>query len=616
MRRVLLWLLVLSLGVCGSAHGQLGDKVRDLLGGAPDSTKVESAAQCDSLQHVVALLEEELAAARAESEHKGLEIDDLRFQLYSGDSLRRLAIVRAIDSLRAIRPGAPLVLNGDTLFYLYANRGARKPEQRVRLTGDALEELGRRFDLKPDSMVVERTDIGSEIMYGDRVLLTLTEKDALWAQMDRDEYAQMCRARIVAELHVMKSQFSLWTLIKRILICLLVVVGQYFLIRLTNWLFRRFQKRASLRMVHRARPLKIQSYEVLRPAQMGRVVNWLVQALRWLVIGLQLIFTVPILFSVFPQTKDFAMTLLGYIWTPIRAILVGVVEYLPNLFTIIVIWYVVHKLVQLLRYLTNEIKNERLKISWFYPDWAAPTFQIVRFVLYAFMIAMVYPYLPGSDSGVFQGVSVFVGIMVSLGATSVIGNLIAGLIITYMRPFRKGDCVLLNDKLGVVVEKTGLVTRIQTPKNEIITVPNSAVMNSHTVNYTLSATELGLIVHTDVTVGYDAPWRTVKPLLIEAARRTAGVMEMPEPFVYVNAHDDFYVRYQLNAYIRDANKMGSIYSELRANVLDTFAEARIDLSSPHFYARTSASSYFDGYHGGMREGEDIFVHTPEKDKEQ
>ena len=208
-----------------------------------------------------------------------------------------------------------------------------------------------------------------------------------------------------------------------------------------------------------------------------------------------------------------------------------------------------------------------------------PTFHIVRFLLYAFMIAMIYPYLPGSDSGVFQGISVFVGLIVSLGSSTVIGNIIAGLVITYMRPFKMGDRIKLNDTTGDIIEKTPLVTRIRTPKNEVVTVPNSFIMSSHTVNYSTSAREYGLIIHSEVSIGYDVPWRQVNQILIDAALNTPGVVDDPRPFVLETSLSDWYPVYQINAYIKEAHKMSQIYSDLHQTIQDKFNEAGIDIMS-------------------------------------
>ena len=267
-----------------------------------------------------------------------------------------------------------------------------------------------------------------------------------------------------------------------------------------------------------------------------------------------------------------------------KDILVGIVDYIPNLFTIFIIWYAIKYLVRFVHYLSREIEAGRLKFGGFYPDWAMPTFHIIRFLLYAFMIAMIYPYLPGSRSGVFQGISVFVGLIVSLGSSTVIGNIIAGLVITYMRPFKLGDRIQLNDTTGNVIEKTPLVTRIRTPKNEVVTIPNSFIMSSHTVNYSSSAREYGLIIHSEVTIGYDAPWRQVHQLLIEAALNTPGVIDDPRPFVLETSLSDWYPVYQINAYIREADKLGQIYSDLHQNIQDRFNEAGVEIMSPHYMA--------------------------------
>jgi small-conductance mechanosensitive channel len=303
---------------------------------------------------------------------------------------------------------------------------------------------------------------------------------------------------------------------------------------------------------------------------------------RWILFGSQFLIAILILFSIFPETKNLAALLFSYIWKPIKVIGGGIVNYIPNLFTIIVIVLVFRYLIRFIRYITNQIKEERLKINGFYADWAQPTYRIIRFLLYAFMLAMIYPYLPGADSGEFKGISVFLGLIVSLGSSTVIGNILAGLVITYMRPFKLGDRIKLNDTIGFVVEKSALVTRLRTPKNELVTIPNSFMMSSQTTNYSESARNLGLIIHTEVTIGYDVPWRKVHQLLIEAAKATSGLSCDPEPFVLETALSDFYPVYQINAYVKDAAQLNQLYSALYQNIQDKFMAANVEILSPHY----------------------------------
>ena len=201
-------------------------------------------------------------------------------------------------------------------------------------------------------------------------------------------------------------------------------------------------------------------------------------------------------------------------------------------------------------------------------------------MLYIFLIALIYPYLPGSSSGIFQGISVFVGLILSLGSTAVIGNIMAGLVITYMRPFRIGDMIKINDTIGTVIEKTPFVTRIRTLKNEIITMPNSFMLSSQTTNYSASADNYGLIIHTMIGISYDIPNKRVHELLIKAARMTEGVLPDRDPFVLDKKFEDLYQQYEINAYISDVSAISRIYSRLHHNIQNVFIEAGIELQTP------------------------------------
>lgn len=502
----------------------------------------------------------------------------------AADSAKMAAQRMRIDSLRAVTTGVPVLIDGDTLFILYSERGGYSAFDRAAMITETVTKIGSSGSMRRDSVYTLENDSYIDIMYGDKVLMSVTDKDALWEGTTRHELALRYVPVLSDKITQLKDNHSLFQIIKRAFLFILVLFVQYLLFKLTNYLFRKLRRRIIRFKQQKLKPVIIRDYELLNTHQLGRILIFFSNILRYLILLLQLMLTVPMLFAIFPQTEALAHTIFSYILDPIKMIFRSIVEYIPNLFIIIILWFCIKYIIKGLRYITNEIQNEKLKISGFYPDWAQPTFNIVRFLLYAFMIAMIYPYLPGSNSGVFQGISVFVGLIISLGSSTVIGNIIAGLVITYMRPFKLGDRIKLDDTVGNVIEKTPFVTRLRTPKNEVVTIPNSFIMSSHTVNYSASARQFGLIIHTTVTIGYDVPWRQVHQLLINAARLTPGVLAEPKPFVLETGLQDYYPCYQINAYIKDVDHMGDISSDLHKNIQDVFNEAGVEIMSPQYIA--------------------------------
>lgn len=562
---------------------QVVEKVLDIFSGDSLSAPVAvSAVDSDSVR--LTKVQEELAAVRLNEANLRMEIEQMKLTAYAADSVKRTRQKQRIDSLRQVTQGVPVIVDDDTLFYFYAKRGGHTPQQRAENVANDITALGKRFNLKPDSLYIESSDIVTDVMYDNKVIVSFTDQDGLWEGCTRDQLAAEKRLVILEKLKVMKEEHGFLQLCKRVAYFVLVLVGQFLLFWGTNWLFRRVKVRIVKLRNTRLKPFSIQDYELLDTHKQVKLLIFLASLVRYAFMLLQLLLSVPLLFSIFPQTKNLAFQLFSYIWNPVKSILVGIVSYIPNLFTIFVICLAIRYLVRLFRYLAGEVQSERLKLRGFYPDWAIPTYHIIRFLLYAFMIAMIYPYLPGSNSGVFQGISVFVGLIVSLGSSTVIGNIIAGLVITYMRPFKIGDRIKLNDTTGNVIEKTPLVTRIRTPKNEVVTIPNSFVMSSHTVNFSQSAREYGLIIHSEVSIGYDVPWRKINKLLIEAALNTPGVVDDPRPFILSTSLNDWYPVYQVNAYIKDADKLAQIYSDLHQSIQDRFNEEGIEIMSPHYMA--------------------------------
>lgn len=424
----LFWVICLCLHT-GWASGQLRGKINELLGKADTAIRITTADTGRQLTDTGALndLQRSLQESRQREERLQAELNELKIGVLARDSVNQALLMRQIDSLRATSKGYPVVIEEDTLFAFYAARGGLSPQARAENAQNNILAVGKKLALNPDSVRVEKTDIVSDIMYANQVLFSVTDRDALWEHTTRDVLAQQRQQQVVEMLHQLKEDYGLARQLKRVGYFLLVVVAQVLLFMLTNWLFRKLRIRIERLKETRLKPIMIQTYELLNTDKQVRLLHVGANLLRYVVMLVQLLFSVPLVFIILPQTEKLAFTLLGYLWTPIKSILKGIVDYVPNLFTIIVIWLCVHYLIRLLRYLAMEIEEGRLQINGFYNDWAMPTYHIVRFLLYAFMIAMIYPYLPGSNSGVFQGISVFVGLIVSLGSTAVIGNIIAGL---------------------------------------------------------------------------------------------------------------------------------------------------------------------------------------------
>lgn len=501
------------------------------------------------------------------------------------DSISRARRIQLVDSLRAITPGAPLVVGGDTLLLLYARQGALTPESRVETASEMINDLGHRLTFRVDSLYVYEGELSSDIMADNELVLSITDMDGLWAGMSRSklaaDYAQLIQAK-VTELH---DEYGLRRKLWRVALASVIVIIQVFLLILTNRLFLRWKSHVMRRVVRRLTPIVIKDYEFLDVHRQGIIVMTLYKVLRYFIILMQLFVSIPLLFSIFPETETITITVLGYIWNPFKDILLSVFNYIPKLFQIIVIWLCFRYLLRLIRYFANEIELEHLKINGFYPDWAKPSYYILRVLLYSLMVVMIWPLLPSSDSQVFQGVSVFIGLVVSLGSTSIVGNLVAGLVMTYMRPFRIGDYIKVGDTVGEVIEKTVLVTRIRTRKNDVVTIQNSSLMGSQTSNFTVAAKNFGIIVHTKVTIGYDEPWQKIKEIMESAALATPGIKQKPHPFMQITALNDFYVEYEINGYTDNAVKLPAVYSALHANLLKRFFEEGVEIMSPHIYAR-------------------------------
>ena len=500
------------------------------------------------------------------------------------DSIEKVKTIQLLDSLRQNTKGFPVAPFGDTLFNIYVKNGAASAEERAILSTERIKKAEKEIDIKMDSISIIDNIQTIDIIFKNEILVSITDNDALFLNLTKSELAEEYFLLVNESVHDYYLKTNLRNILINVGLALLVVIVQVLLVFLVIWLFKKVDNRITLLRGDKLKGLKIKSYKLLDAKNQLKFILFITRIIRYIVIAIMLFITIPVIFSIFPLTKNIAYQLFGYILDPLKVFYTSVVSYIPNLITIIVIYLITKYTVKGIAFLAKEIKIGKFKIQGFYPDWARPTFNIIRFLLYAFMFIVIFPYLPGSDSAIFKGVSVFIGVVFSLGSSSAIGNMVAGLVITYMRPYKLGDRIRVGEISGDVVEKSAFVTKLRTIKNEEITIPNSTILTSSTINFSTSAKDHGLILHTTVTIGYDVPWVEVHEALIKAAKATKMILKDPEPFVLQISLDDFYVSYQLNAYTQKPDKQALIYSNLHQNIQDKFNKAGIEIMSPHYRA--------------------------------
>ncbi len=499
---------------------------------------------------------------------------------FSQDSTNNVKPINKIDSLNQV---GYVVFMEDTLFQIKYGLGPFSVEDRVRAIEKKLMDIAGEFEFSGDSISVFDHGGLSLIQYKKTIIMSLSDEDAKIESTTRKYLVENYKEIIQATLKdkVESVTFENWLI--NIGLTLLTLVGLIVIFYLIKRLFKWID--VKLNNYNKKLKRKRKSlYKYLVPRGPDNFFIFLANIVKYILYLLILFLYLPLLFSFMPWTRGIVQEFYKYISEPIMYIVNGLIDFLPDLFFIIIIYVVARYIVRILSVISEEYENDNITIKGFHKDWAKPTLHMLKLIIYAFALIFMFPHIPGSDSAAFQGVSIFFGVLLSLGSTSAISNVIAGVVITYMRPFQLGDRVRVGDTIGDVMEKSILVTKIKTLKNEYVTIPNATIINTHLWNYSQNAKELGLILHTSVTIGYNIPWDTVNKLLLRAARKTTLVQKDPKPFVLQKSLDDFYVNYEINIYTKQPKKMVLIYSELHKNILEAFNEAGIEILSPQYNA--------------------------------
>jgi small-conductance mechanosensitive channel len=481
------------------------------------------------------------------------------------------------------KTAADVIIDGRTILTLYQPIGESTPQERADRIAGRIIAAAEDPSIPPESVAVEPGNEWTEISAGSRVIMAVTDLDANAAGKSRKQLASEAAGSIRQALVNFRRDHSWNTTLRAIIY---TIVATAILVAIA-WVFRKFRLAFRSRFVKwtenrkkdtegKKTALQIAvNYALSLAMAVGTVIRWLL-----LIAFFQVYATVVL--SFYPGSRHISYAINGWILAALTGLGQSTLGYIPNLVVIAVVAAVASQVIRLISVFFVEIGKGNLAFPGFYPEWAEPTSRLVRMLVLVLVVIIIFPYLPGSKSPAFQGVSIFVGVLLSLGSSSAVANAIAGIILTYMRSLGVGDWVRIGDTVGEVVERNMLVTRIITQKREIITIPNATVMNGSVMNYTREAKHGGVIFHTTVTIGYDAPWNKVHQLLIEAAGATKHVLHNPAPFVLQTALNDFYVSYELNAYTDVPIEMQFIYSDLHQNIQDRFNEAGVEICSPHF----------------------------------
>ncbi len=479
-------------------------------------------------------------------------------------------------------PPGVVTLGDQTVFTIKTPVGPYTPQARASGTSTRLKQVMQDKNHDPKDIHTLEHLGATEIVSGDVIITTVTDADAAANATSRAILAEV-NLRLIREAIIkVRGEYSTRSLTLDALYATLTTIALILILTLFRRIFPALYALIGRSRGTRLHAIKLQSLELISEDRLVQLLLNLARILRFTLTALLLYFYIPLVFSFFPWTRSYGRMLIAYILSPVRAGWTAFVSYLPRLLVVFVIIFFAYVALRVARVVFREL--ERGSISWpgFYPEWAMPTQKIVQLLIIAFAVVVAFPYLPGSDSPAFKGVSIFLGVLFSLGSSSAVSNVVAGVLLTYTRAFHVGEVVKISDTLGQVIEKSLLATQIRTIKNVIVTIPNSLVLGSQVINYSQSSETKPLILHVTVTIGYDAPWRQIHALLIAAATRTTNLLHDPPPFVLQTSLDDFYVSYQINAYTKTPLGMVAAYSELNQNIQDQFNEAGVEIMSPHY----------------------------------
>lgn len=476
---------------------------------------------------------------------------------------------------------AAVMLDGRVLFKV---RGipAFPAEERAAAISERIRSVAADESVAVDSLQIFDLEDRTRISAGDRLVVGFTDADTAAEGVSRQLIAERALIKIRGAISSYRHDRSPRVLLINTLYLLVATVLLVVLLLAIRFAFRRLDGLIQRRLKARLEALEAKSQHMVQAQLLWKALQGLLKGLKVSAVLVLVYVYLHSVLGLYPWTRPFAARLLTLILDPLQAMGLGLLKSMPGLIFVAVMVLVTRYVLRVMRLFFQSIESGTVTLASFDREWAMPSYRITRLLIIAFAVVVAYPYIPGSSSEAFKGISIFLGVVFSLGSTSVIANMMAGYTMIYRRAFKVGDRISIDNVTGDVTERRLMVTHLRTVKNEEIVVPNSTIINSNIVNFSTLAASRGLILHTTVGIGYETPWRQVEAMLLLAAGRTAGLLEEPAPFVLQKSLGDFAVNYELNAYSDDPHAMARLYTAMHRNILDVFNEHGVQIMTPAY----------------------------------
>jgi len=476
---------------------------------------------------------------------------------------------------------SPVRIDGAVLFSVRGVSSYAARERAAAIAG-RITSLADDRAVTIESIAVFESEYSTDIRAGSRPIMFVFDADAELESVSRQVLARVYTTKVRGAVEAYRRDRESRHIVRAAIFASGATVVLAALLLLIRFLFRTLVAGAEKRIELKIKELQDRSHDIVRTEWIWATIKGGLRTTRIILVLLLVFFYIESVLSLFPWTRTYAVPMLDLVVGPLRTIARSGLDYLPKLAFLVILFLVARYALNLLQAFLLGVQRGRIVFAGFDAEWALPIYKLARVVIIAFSVVVAYPYIPGSESPAFKGISLFLGIVFSLGSSSSIANIVAGYMVIFRGAFKVGDRVKIGEQVGDIIQMRLQATHLRTIKNEEISVPNSLILNTPVMNYSSLARKGGLILHTSVTIGYDTPWRQVHAMLLQAAERTSGLLKVPKPFVLQTALSDFYVSYELNAYTERPLEMVHIYSDLHRNIQDAFNEHGVQIMSPHY----------------------------------